>query len=102
MLVIENYVGLEQKRPNRSGVVTTLSVLTSNQIFSRMFTNKHERKIMSNKKKLLFLEKVADKNTSRDQIMFNIISALKKHGWKTDKKTEEFSKNYQKKSKGEK
>ena len=55
---------------------------------------------MSNKKKLLFLEKVADKNTSRDQIMFNIISALKKHGWKTDKKTEEFSKNYQKKSKG--
>ena len=62
-----------------------------------MFTNKHERIIMSNKKKLLFLEKVADKNTSRDQIMFNLINALKKHGWKTDKKTEEFSKNYKKK-----
>ena len=57
---------------------------------------------MSNNKKLLFVEKIADKNTTRDQIMFNLINALKKHGWKTDKKTEEFSKNYQKKSKGEK
>ena len=65
-----------------------------------MFINKHERKIMSNKKKLLFLEKVADKNTSRDQIMFNLINVLKNHGWKTDKKTEEFSKNYKKKLEG--
>ena len=52
---------------------------------------------MSNKKKLLFLEKVADKNTSRDQIMFNLINALKKHGWKSDNKIEEFPKNYKKK-----
>ncbi|MDA9708610.1 hypothetical protein N9V56_04100 [Alphaproteobacteria bacterium] len=56
---------------------------------------------MSNKKKLLFLEKVADKNTSRDELMFNLINALK-NGWKTDKKTEEFSKSYQKKNKSEK
>ena len=55
---------------------------------------------MSNKKKLLFLEKVADKNTSREQIMFNLINALKKHGWKTDNKSEEFSKNYKKKLEG--
>ena len=33
---------------------------------------------MSNKKKFLFLEKIADKNISRDQIMFNLINALKK------------------------
>ena len=55
---------------------------------------------MPNKKKLLFLEKIADKNTSRDQIMFNLINVLKNHGWKTDKKTEEFSKNYKKKLEG--
>ena len=55
---------------------------------------------MSNKKKLLFLEKVANKTTSTEQIMFNLINALKKHGWKTDKKTEEFSKNYKKKLEG--
>ena len=55
---------------------------------------------MSDKKKLLFLEKVADNNTSTEQIMFNLINALKKHGWKTDKKTEEFSKDYKKKLEG--
>ena len=52
---------------------------------------------MSNKKKLLFLEKVADKNTSRDQIMFNLINALKKHGWKIDDKLNSFYRNYKKK-----
>ena len=64
-----------------------------------MFVNKHERKIMSNKKKLLFLEKVADKNTSRDQIMFNLINALKKNGWKYDEETNNFQKKYLKKLK---
>ena len=54
---------------------------------------------MSNKKKLLFLEKVADKNTSRDQIMFNLINALKKNGWKYDEKTNNFQKKYIKKIK---
>ena len=64
-----------------------------------MFVNKHERKIMSNKKKLLFLEKIADKNTSRDQIMFNLINALKKNGWKCDKETNNFQQKYLKKFK---
>ena len=64
-----------------------------------MFVNKHERKIMSNKKKLLFLEKIADKNTSRDQIMFNLINALKKNGWKCDEETNNFLKKYIKKIK---
>ena len=64
-----------------------------------MFVNKHERKIMSNKKKLLFLEKIADKNTSRDQIMFNLINALKKNGWKYDEETNNFQKKYLKKLK---
>ena len=59
-----------------------------------MFTNKHERKIMSNKKKLLFLKKVADKNTSRDQIMFNLIKALKNNGWKCDEETNNFQQIY--------
>ena len=49
---------------------------------------------MSNKKKLLFLEKIADKNTSRDQIMFNLINALKKNGWQCDEETNNFQKNY--------
>ena len=64
-----------------------------------MFINKHERKIMSNKKKLLFLEKIADKNTSRDQIKFNLINALKKNGWKYDKETNNFQQKYLKKFK---
>ena len=64
-----------------------------------MFINKHERKIMSKKKKLLFLEKVADKNTSRDQIMLNLINALKKNGWKYDEETNNFQKKYVKKLK---
>ena len=64
-----------------------------------MFVNKHERKIMSNKKKLLFLEKIADKNTSRDQIMFNLINALKKNGWKCDEETNNFQQKYIKKKK---
>ena len=63
-----------------------------------MFINKHEGKIMSNKKKLLFLEKVADNNTSTEQIMFNLINALKKHGWKTDVKLDSFHKKYKKKN----
>ena len=50
-------------------------------------------------KKLLFLEKVADKNTSRDQIMFNLINALKKNGWKYDEETNNFQKKYLKKLK---
>ena len=53
------------------------------------------------KKKLLFLEKVADKNTSRDQIMFNLINALKKNGWKCDEETNNFQQKYVKKIKGE-
>ena len=52
---------------------------------------------MSNKKKLLFLEKIADKNTSRDQIMFNLINALKKNGWKYDEETDNFQLKYTKK-----
>ena len=54
---------------------------------------------MSNKKKLLFLEKVADKNTSRDQVIFNLINALKKNGWKYDKETNNFQQKYLKKFK---
>ena len=54
---------------------------------------------MSNKKKLLFLEKVADKKTSRDEIMFNLINALKKNGWKCDEETNNFQKIYVKKLK---
>ena len=50
-------------------------------------------------KKLLFLEKVADRNTSRDQIMFNLINALKKNGWKYDEETNHFQKKYIKKLK---
>ena len=55
---------------------------------------------MSNKKKFLFLEKIADKNISRDQIMFNLINALKKNGWKCDEETNNFQQKYIKK-KGE-
>ena len=33
-------------------------------------------------KKLLFLEKVGDKNSTRDEIMQNLIKVLKKNGWK--------------------
>ena len=54
---------------------------------------------MSNKKKLLFLEKVADKNTWRDQIMFSLINALKKNGWKCDDETKNFQQKYLKKFK---
>ena len=54
---------------------------------------------MSNKKKLLFLEKIADKNTSIDQIMFNLTNALKKNGWKYDEETNNFQKKYLKKLK---
>ena len=50
-------------------------------------------------KKLLFLEKVADKNTYRDEIMFNLINALKKNGWKCDEETNKFQKKYVKKLK---
>ena len=64
-----------------------------------MFINKHERKIMSNKKKLLFLEKVADKNTSRDELIFNLINALKKNGWKYDEEAKNFQQKYIKKIK---
>jgi hypothetical protein len=63
-----------------------------------MFINKHERKIMSNKKKLLFLEKIADKNTSKDELMFNLINVLKKNGWVTDNKLDLFYKKYKKKN----
>ena len=54
---------------------------------------------MTNKKKLLFLEKVADRNTTRDQIKFNLINALKKNGWKCDEETNNFQKKYVKKLK---
>ena len=50
-------------------------------------------------KELLFLEKVADKKTSRDEIMFNLINALKKNGWKYDEETNNFQKKYVKKLK---
>ena len=49
--------------------------------------------------KLLFLEKVADKKTSRDEIMFNLINTLKKNGWKCDEETNNFQKKYVKKLK---
>ena len=49
--------------------------------------------------KLLFLEKVADKKTSRDEIKFNLINALKKNGWKCDEETNNFQKKYVKKLK---
>ena len=54
---------------------------------------------MTNKKKLLFFEKVADRNTTRDQIKFNLINALKKNGWKCDEETNNFQKKYVKKLK---
>ena len=54
---------------------------------------------MTNKKKLLFLEKVTDRNTTRDQIKFNLINALKKNGWKCDEETNNFQKKYVKKLK---
>ena len=50
-------------------------------------------------KVLLFLEKIADKKTSRDEIMFNLINALKKNGWKYDEETNNFQKKYVKKLK---
>ena len=50
-------------------------------------------------KELLFLEKVADRNTSRDQIMFNLINALRKNGWKCDEETNNFQQKYIKKIK---
>ncbi len=53
---------------------------------------------MSNKKKLLFLEKIADKNTSRDELIFNLINVLKKNGWVTDNKLDLFYKKYKKKN----
>ena len=33
-------------------------------------------------KKLLFLEKIGDRNSTRDEIMQNLIKVLKKNGWK--------------------
>ena len=50
-------------------------------------------------KELLFLEKVADKKTSREEIIFNLINALKKNGWKCDEETNNFQKKYVKKLK---
>ena len=58
------------------------------------YLNKNKRN-----KKFLFLEKVADKKTSRDEIMFNLINALKKNGWKCDEETNNFQKKYVKKLK---
>ena len=38
-------------------------------------------------KKLLFFEEIGNRNTSRDQMLENLINALIKNGWKiTDKK----------------
>ena len=33
-------------------------------------------------KKLLFFEKIGDRNTTRDEIKQNLIKVLKKNGWK--------------------
>ena len=33
-------------------------------------------------KKLLFLEKIGDRNSTRDEIKLNLIKVLKKNGWK--------------------
>ena len=33
-------------------------------------------------KKLLFLEKIGDRNSTRDEIKQNLIKILKKNGWK--------------------
>ena len=33
-------------------------------------------------KKLLFLEKIGDRNSTRDEIKQNLIRVLKKNGWK--------------------
>ena len=32
-------------------------------------------------KQLLFFEKIGDRNTSRDEMLENLIKALKKNGW---------------------
>ena len=37
---------------------------------------------IENKKQLLFLRKVGDKNTSRDEILQNLIRVLKENGWR--------------------
>ena len=37
---------------------------------------------IQNKKQLLFLRKVGDKNTSRDEMRQNLIRVLKENGWK--------------------
>ena len=37
---------------------------------------------IENKKQLLFLRKVGDKNTSRDEMRQNLIRVLKENGWK--------------------
>ena len=60
---------------------------------------KKNTKYNKKNKELLFLEKVADKKTSRDEIMFNLINALKKNGWKYDEETNNFQKKYVKKLK---
>ena len=60
---------------------------------------KKNTKYNKKNKELLFLEKVADKNTYRDEIMFNLINALKKNGWKCDEETNNFQKKYVKKLK---
>ena len=60
---------------------------------------KKNTKYNKKNKELLFLEKVADKKTSRDEIMFNLINALKKNGWKCDEETNNFQKKYVKKLK---
>lgn len=60
---------------------------------------KKNTKYNKKNKELLFLEKVADKKTSRDEIMFNLINVLKKNGWKCDEETNNFQKKYVKKLK---
>ena len=60
---------------------------------------KKNTKYNKKNKEFFFIEKVADKKTSRDEIMFNLINALKKNGWKCDEETNNFQKKYVKKLK---
>ena len=50
---------------------------------SQSLVNLYEKtKPTDNKKRLLFLKKVGDKTSSRDEILKNLIKVLKDNGWK--------------------
>ena len=49
---------------------------------SKSLVDLYEKEKIENKKQLLFLRKVGDKNTSRDEKRQNLIKVLKANGWK--------------------